>query len=310
MEFRAQGRLGCPHDYEVFRTGLEPLLQRIHRADRHVGKSPAPRPCRRRRQAELVELRRQLQAAVEAEATKRPPVYATCSDRRKPRMNLDNLTHTSGEWLRGSGPESDIVISSRIRLARNLAAFPFTNRASSYQKAEIEALLRDRIAKLELDPQARLRQRAEPVHARPPVPRRAPAHQPRAGRRRRAARRRPGAAGDRQPDGQRGGPPAPAGHAQRLHPRRGLAGDRPRRRPARAARQLRLQRGVRLPDRLPHQRRHRHARQRHAAPAGPGASPSRSRRSSAPCRRSTWRCAACTARAAGRPATSTRSPTR
>ena len=67
-------------------------------------------------------------------------------------MNLDNLTHTSGEWLRGSGPESNIVISSRIRLARNLAAFPFTNRASSYQKAEIEALLRDRIAKVELDP--------------------------------------------------------------------------------------------------------------------------------------------------------------
>src|SRR5947208_9196203 len=67
-------------------------------------------------------------------------------------MNLDNLTHASGEWLRGSGPESDIVISSRIRLARNLASFPFSNRASAYQKAEIEAQLRDRIAKLELDP--------------------------------------------------------------------------------------------------------------------------------------------------------------
>jgi protein arginine kinase len=67
-------------------------------------------------------------------------------------MNLDNLTHTSGEWLRGSGPESDIVISSRIRLARNLAAFPFTNRASTYQKAEIETLLRERIAKIELSP--------------------------------------------------------------------------------------------------------------------------------------------------------------
>jgi protein arginine kinase len=64
-------------------------------------------------------------------------------------MNLDSLTHTSGEWLRGGGPESDIVISSRIRLARNLAAFPFTNRASTHQKGEIEALLRDRIAKLE-----------------------------------------------------------------------------------------------------------------------------------------------------------------
>jgi protein arginine kinase len=67
-------------------------------------------------------------------------------------MNLDSLSHTSGEWLRGTGPESDIVISGRIRLARNLAAFPFTNRASAYQKAEIEGLLRDRIAKIELDP--------------------------------------------------------------------------------------------------------------------------------------------------------------
>jgi protein arginine kinase len=67
-------------------------------------------------------------------------------------MNLDSLTHTCGEWLRGTGPEADIVISTRIRLARNLAAFPFTNRANSHQKAEIETLLRDRIAKLELDP--------------------------------------------------------------------------------------------------------------------------------------------------------------
>ncbi len=67
-------------------------------------------------------------------------------------MNLDSLTHTSGEWLRATGPESDIVISSRIRLARNLAAFPFTNRSSAYQKAEIETLLRERIAKLEVDP--------------------------------------------------------------------------------------------------------------------------------------------------------------
>src|SRR5437763_13582344 len=84
--------------------------------------------------------------------TKMPPVSETCSVRRRPRVNLDSLTHTSGEWLRGLGPESDIVISSRIRLARNLAAVPFTNRASGYQKAEIETLLRDRIAKLELTP--------------------------------------------------------------------------------------------------------------------------------------------------------------
>ena len=57
-------------------------------------------------------------------------------------MNLADLTRTSGEWLRGTGPESDIVISSRIRLARNLADFPFSSRASSQEKAEIATTLR------------------------------------------------------------------------------------------------------------------------------------------------------------------------
>jgi protein arginine kinase activator len=66
MEFRAEGRLGCPHDYAVFRSGLEPLLQRIHRAVRHAGKSPA-RVAPAARQAEALGLRRRLQAAIDAE---------------------------------------------------------------------------------------------------------------------------------------------------------------------------------------------------------------------------------------------------
>ncbi|MFO0959018.1 MAG: protein arginine kinase [Isosphaeraceae bacterium] len=57
-------------------------------------------------------------------------------------MTLDELTRTSGEWLRGSGPESDIVMCSRIRLARNLADFPFTNRASRSEKLDIEGQIR------------------------------------------------------------------------------------------------------------------------------------------------------------------------
>src|SRR5262249_31924504 len=67
MEFRAEGRLGCPRDYEVFRLGLEPLLQRIHRASRHVGKSPR-RPPTAALLAELINLRKELRAAVDAEA--------------------------------------------------------------------------------------------------------------------------------------------------------------------------------------------------------------------------------------------------
>ena len=68
MEFRAEGRLGCPHDYAVFRAGLEPLLQRIHRSGRHVGKAPRHRRVTAGSQAELLQLRGQLRAAVDTEA--------------------------------------------------------------------------------------------------------------------------------------------------------------------------------------------------------------------------------------------------
>lgn len=44
-------------------------------------------------------------------------------------MELNDLISHTGEWLRGTGPGANIVLSSRIRLARNLVAFPFTNRA-------------------------------------------------------------------------------------------------------------------------------------------------------------------------------------
>jgi protein arginine kinase activator len=68
MEFRREGRLGCPHDYDVFRAGLEPLLHRIHRAERHTGKRPRCLEGRRERAAEIIELRRCLRTAIDQEA--------------------------------------------------------------------------------------------------------------------------------------------------------------------------------------------------------------------------------------------------
>jgi protein arginine kinase activator len=65
-EFRAEGRLGCPDDYAAFRPVLEPLLERIHRAQAHVGK--VPRKVRRQAAAaELKTLRKQMRAAAKAE---------------------------------------------------------------------------------------------------------------------------------------------------------------------------------------------------------------------------------------------------
>src|SRR5687768_5504727 len=60
-------------------------------------------------------------------------------------MKLSDLTTHAGEWLRGSGPMSDIVISSRIRLARNVSAFPFLTRASRHQRVALENRIRDTV---------------------------------------------------------------------------------------------------------------------------------------------------------------------
>jgi protein arginine kinase activator len=58
-EFKAEGRLGCQHDYEALRPTLEPLLERIHRATAHAGKAP--------RDVRIREWRKQMQKAVAAE---------------------------------------------------------------------------------------------------------------------------------------------------------------------------------------------------------------------------------------------------
>jgi len=52
-------------------------------------------------------------------------------------MTLDELIREPGEWLSGSGPMADIVISSRVRLARNLADCSFLPTASNTEKTEV-----------------------------------------------------------------------------------------------------------------------------------------------------------------------------
>ncbi len=62
-------------------------------------------------------------------------------------MIIDDMAGRCGEWLRGSGPESDIVMSSRIRLARNLADYPFIRRCTDIDRANIESTVRERLSK-------------------------------------------------------------------------------------------------------------------------------------------------------------------
>jgi protein arginine kinase len=68
-------------------------------------------------------------------------------------MKFLDLTNKTGEWLRGGGPLQDVVISSRVRLARNLAGMPFLPRCSDEQRADLERRLRGEILEANLAPE-------------------------------------------------------------------------------------------------------------------------------------------------------------
>ncbi|MDP8213017.1 MAG: protein arginine kinase [Candidatus Zapsychrus exili] len=64
-------------------------------------------------------------------------------------MNLDDFINNMGEWLKGTGPNSDIVMSSRIRLARNLLDKPFPGKASKKEIVEILSVIEDAMHKID-----------------------------------------------------------------------------------------------------------------------------------------------------------------
>ncbi len=65
-------------------------------------------------------------------------------------MKLTDLSNNINEWFDGSGPLADIVISSRIRLARNLAGYKFLSCCTVSEKSEILGKLRDVLMSLDL----------------------------------------------------------------------------------------------------------------------------------------------------------------
>jgi protein arginine kinase len=65
--------------------------------------------------------------------------------------SFDNFPHILGEWLKGTGPDSDIVVSTRVRFARNVRGFPFTGRASDAQRSDVLKLCEDALKQIHLD---------------------------------------------------------------------------------------------------------------------------------------------------------------
>ncbi|MFH1645754.1 MAG: protein arginine kinase [Candidatus Omnitrophota bacterium] len=60
-------------------------------------------------------------------------------------MKLDDLINQNSEWLKGKGPSSDIIISSRIRLARNIGDYAFVDWADEKTKKRIVQITKEAI---------------------------------------------------------------------------------------------------------------------------------------------------------------------
>ncbi|WP_286765109.1 MULTISPECIES: UvrB/UvrC motif-containing protein, partial [Rhodopirellula] len=71
FEFRNSGRLGCPLDYDHFEADLKPLLINIHDSLEHTGKRPTRAAATADSQADLIRLRKEMEAAVEREEYER-----------------------------------------------------------------------------------------------------------------------------------------------------------------------------------------------------------------------------------------------
>ena len=66
-EFKTKARLGCANDYEVFRSELLRLLEKIHGSTQHAGKTPHTVDAHVRKENELIRLKRDLDSVVKSE---------------------------------------------------------------------------------------------------------------------------------------------------------------------------------------------------------------------------------------------------
>ena len=63
-------------------------------------------------------------------------------------MKLSSLFSSGGEWARNDGPHHQIVISSRVRLARNLRGHPFPGWAKKNDRLQILELIKPQVEAL------------------------------------------------------------------------------------------------------------------------------------------------------------------
>ncbi len=124
-DFKKTGRLGCSACYVTFAEGLGSLLKAMHKGTEHVGKFP--QRAHREDGAERSDADANRKFAESGGGRKlrngglvARPDQTAGNETGELKMKFSNVMATGGEWLRGEGPHHQIVVSSRVRLARNL----------------------------------------------------------------------------------------------------------------------------------------------------------------------------------------------
>ena len=133
------------------RVRAEPSRPAAPRAWERAARRPVATRCRiptlLERDVSLGALRARLQEAIESEefemAARLRDRDPRAGGRRPMTLDLSLLPDGGVPWLAASGEHADIVLSSRIRFARNVAGYAFTARARDGERLRVLAQVRE-----------------------------------------------------------------------------------------------------------------------------------------------------------------------
>lgn len=85
---------------------------------------------------------------------RRPPCYKQASVKFEAR-DLHRLATSPGSWMSVPGPDSDVAVSCRVRLARNVEGFPFVTRLDEARALQLCGQLEQALEALRIDGETR-----------------------------------------------------------------------------------------------------------------------------------------------------------
>jgi len=142
---RGSTLLGCPTCYTEFAGELRPFLYRIHGSVIHRGKRQTSNVKHQRRVRSLPysESQKARESGRKSDAKTRRVAPLPCLEASS---DLSSRLPAEAEWMQGSGPDCDVVISTRLRLARNISGHVFCNLAEESELQHIAETVEDAVA--------------------------------------------------------------------------------------------------------------------------------------------------------------------